>query len=263
MGAAEIEMSVVMPALNEEKNLAEALTDCLQAIEEFGIAGEIIVVNDGSTDGTGQIAADWAKRDPRVSTIIHERPRGIGASFWHGVDSARGTTVVMLPGDNENDPGEIFQYHDILKHVDIVIPFVYNKNTRSLYRNGLSFIYRFIINTTFMVYFNYTNGTNLYRTSILRELDKRSTSFFFQTDMLVRLVKKGYLFAEVPYRLGVRKGGVSRAASFPSFLQVARGYLRLVKDIYWGESDSLLSLHSADSRTKARRQALKRQPLQP
>ena len=134
---------------------------------------------------------------------------------------------------------------------------------RSLYRNALSYLYRLIINTTFMVNFNYTNGTNLFRTSILRELDKRSTSFFYQTDMLIRLVKKGYLFAEVPYRLGIRKGGVSRATTFPSFLQVAHGYLRLLKDIYWDESDGLLAVHSADSATKVRRQAPKRQPLQP
>jgi glycosyltransferase involved in cell wall biosynthesis len=258
MSAADIELTVVMPALNEEKSVSKAISECVEALDEYGIAGEIIVVNDGSTDGTGRIAAEWSKRDPRVSVIVHDRPRGIGGSFWDGVDKARGAAVVMLPGDNENDPREIFQYQGILDHVDIVIPFVYNKTVRSLYRNTVSFLYRFIVNTTFLVYFNYTNGTNLYRTSILRELDQRSTSFFFQTDMLVRLVKKGYLFAEVPYRLRTRKSGVSRSATFPSFVQVVRGYIHLVKDIYWGESGMTWSAHTSDSVTRVRRRAAKR-----
>ena len=85
--------------------------------------------------------------------------------------------VTMLPGDNENDPWETLRYLKLLEHVDIVIPFVFNKEVRSLFRNALSFIYRFIINTTFVVNFNYTNGTVLYRKSILKELNYRSVGF--------------------------------------------------------------------------------------
>jgi len=171
--------------------------------------------------------------DPRVRLLRHESPRGVGASFWDGVENARGDFVCMLPGDNENDPWELFRYHRLLEHVDILIPFVFNKQARSLFRNGLSFLYRFIINTTFLVSFNYTNGTILYRKAILDEIAFRSSGFFFQTDILIRAVKRGYLFAEVPYRLNQRLGGVSKAVSFPSFLKVVRGYVRLVKDMYF------------------------------
>lgn len=249
----KVDLSVIMPSLNEERNIAEAMAACLRAFGEFHISGEIIVVNDGSDDATGRIIEEWRKKEPRIKMITHERPRGIGASFWDGVDAASGYSVVMLPGDNENDPREIFQYHGILKHVDIIIPFVYNKEVRSLFRNGLSYLYRFIVNTTFHVYFNYTNGTNLYRRSVLSELKYRSSSFFFQTDILIRLAKEGYLFAEVPCRLQTRKGGVSRASSFPSFVQVVRGYVRLVKDIYWSKDHAALN-YSSDSATKARRE---------
>jgi hypothetical protein len=170
-------------------------------------------------------------RDQRVRLISHDRPQGVGASFWDGVDLARGNFVVMLPGDNENDPMEILRYYSLLNSVDIVIPFVFNTEVRPFFRNVLSFIYRFIINTTFLVNFHYTNGTVMYRKTLLDELEYRSDGFFFQTDILVRTVKHGYLFAEVPYRLGLRAQGVSRAINFPSFLQVIRGYLRLVRDI--------------------------------
>ncbi len=249
-----LDVSVIMPALNEEKNILLAMKNALGAFEECGIAGEIIVINDGSKDRTKEIVEGFLQSDKRVRILNHNKPQGIGASFWDGVDNAYGATIVLLPGDNENDPWEIFRYFRLLEEVDIVIPFVFNREVRSIFRNTLSFVYRFIINSTFMVNFNYTNGTALYRRSMLKELDFRSTGFFFQTDILVRTVKKGYLFAEVPYRLGLRKDGVSKAVSFPSLFKVVKGYLRLVRDFYFTKSLKANEVFSADSSTAARKQ---------
>lgn len=247
-------LTVVMPALNEEHNIADAIDHTIEAFNIFGIDGEIVVVNDGSTDMTGLILEQKALEFAgHIRMIRHEKPKGIGASFWEGVDEANGAIVVMLPGDNENDPQETLRYARLLEHVDIVIPFLFNKEVRSLFRNLLSFVYRFIINSTFLVNFNYTNGTILYRRSILKELTNRSEGFFFQTDILIRAVKKGYLFAEVPYRLSMRKNGVSKAISFPSFWNVSRGYLRLVRDLYFIKKNKHEEIFSVDSQTAIRR----------
>jgi len=248
-----MKISVLMPALNEAKNIEAAMTNALEAFDVVKVDGELLVINDGSTDATPQLVEKRAATDKRVRLLSHKTPQGIGASFWDGVDHASGDIVVMLPGDNENDPWEIFRYYKLLEHVDVVIPFLYNKEVRSLFRNALSFAYRFIINTTFLVYFNYTNGTVLYRKSILKDLPYRSTGFFFQTDMLIRLVKAGYLFAEVPYRLGLRKSGVSKAVSFPSLLQVIKGYWRLVNDHYFKKHAA--AAYTEDSQTFKRRGA--------
>ena len=246
-------LSIIMPALNEEKNIRAAIIDTLKAFEAFSIEGEVVVINDGSTDKTTAIVNELGGKDHRVRMIRHNTPHGIGASFWDGVDNAQGDFVCMLPGDNENDPWEIMRYYKLLEHVDIVIPFVFNKEIRSLFRNALSFIYRFIINTTFLVYFNYTNGTVLYRKSVLKQLDYHSTGFFFQTDILVRTIKKGYLFAEVPYRLDARNNGESKALSFPSLMQVVKGYIRLVSDIYFHNKRTVSNVFIKESLT-ARRQ---------
>jgi glycosyltransferase involved in cell wall biosynthesis len=249
-----IEFSIIMPALNEEKNIELAILNSLEAIDHFGIRGELIAINDGSTDSTDELIQSFIERDPRVRLIPHDRPMGVGASFWDGVDQAQGKFVVMLPGDNENDPMEIFRYHALLKSVDIVIPFVFNRHVRSAYRNALSWIYRFIINTTFLVNFNYTNGTVMYRKALLDELEFRSSGFFFQTDILVRTVKRDYLFAEVPYRMGMRAQGISKAITFPSLFQVIRGYLRLVRDIYGPTPKNAPKSHVSGSQTAKRYQ---------
>ena len=115
-----------MPALNEEKNILPALEDTLSAFEEFGIDGEILVVNDGSTDSTPSVVERKIQENPRKIRILnHSAPQGIGASFRDGVDEAHGNIVCMLPGDNENDPREILRYVTLLDNVDIVIPFFF------------------------------------------------------------------------------------------------------------------------------------------
>ena len=233
-------LSVIVPALNEEKNIEAAIDNSLSALREENIQGEVIVINDGSTDSTPLLVKKKMEgNSSAVRMITHEKPMGIGASFWDGVDQAKGDIVVLIPGDNENDPREIFRYYDLLGRVDMVIPFVFNKEVRTPFRNTVSFLYNFIVNTTFFVNFNYTNGTILYRRSLLKGLDHRSAGFFFQTDILIRLVKRGYLFAEVPQKLGQRKEGDSKAIALSSLLKVSRDYLRLVKDYYFGRNRKL------------------------
>lgn len=252
----EKDITVIMPALNEENNIMAAIDNTLAAFADYHIDGEIIVVNDGSSDKTPMLVQEKMSKSPtaQIKLVNHQKPLGIGASFWDGVTEAKGKIVTMFPGDNENDPWEIFRYFKLLEHVDIVIPFIFNREVRPIFRNALSFVYRFIINTTFHVNFNYTNGTVLYRKSVLNELDHRSDSFFFQTDILVRTVKKGYLFAEVPYRLGLRKEGISKAISFSSLRRVMGGYLRLVKDYYFLKKDKgKMNSFTSDSLTAARR----------
>jgi len=223
-----------MPSLNEEKDILSALEDTLSAFKEFGIDGEVLVINDGSTDSTPMLVQGKIKENPhKIRMIEHPSPKGIGASFWDGVEEGRGNIVCMLPGDNENEPGQILRYINLLENVDMVIPFVFNRTIRSRLRNLLSSIYKLIINNTFLISLNYTNGTVLYRKSLLKELKNRDSSFFFQTDILIRLVKRRYLFAEVPYRLRTRKAGKSKAITLRAFVEVVKGYLRLVKDVYF------------------------------
>lgn len=231
-------ITVIMPARNEEENIAQAIDDTLSAFKELGIDGEILTVNDGSADSTSSVIKRKIEEFPdRIRTIGHPAPLGIGASFWDGVKVAKGSIVCMLPADNENEPREILRYIGLLDHADMVVPFVFNKEIRPFFRNMLSFIFRFIINTTFCVNFKYTNGNIIYKKLILKDINHRSRGFFYQTDLLIRLAKKGYLYAEVPYRLNSRRGAISKALTFSSFTQVLKEYLRLVRDLYFKWKD--------------------------
>lgn len=226
-------ISVIMPALNEEKNIEAAVRGSLQAFREYAVEGEVIVINDGSTDSTAAIVGNIMKTEPLVKMITHVRPCGIGACFWDGVDCAVKDIVVMLPGDNENDSGQILRYAGLLNEVDVVIPFVFNKDVRSFARNAASGLFTFIINATFFTSFNYTNGTVMYRRAVLGQLADRGKGFFYQTDIIIRLARMGYLYAQVPYRLDRRSQGKSKALRFSNFLKMGKDYLKLITDIHF------------------------------
>lgn len=227
-----IQISVVMPSLNEEANLREAVNDVLAAFHELGLTGEILVVNDGSTDGTAQLALALEKDHPQVRAFHHASTRGIGAAFWTGVKAAQGEIITMLPGDGENEAREILRYFPLLQHVDLVIPFVFNAEIRSLPRRLLSKIYKIIINLSFGVLVNYMNGTVMYRRNALLSLKLQSTGFFYQTELLIRAIRKGYLYAEVPYALKRRQAGQSKALKLRSLWRVCREYLVMLWAVY-------------------------------
>ena len=129
-------LAVIMPATERRSERRGRHPATLASLDAFAIDGELIVVDDGSSDRTGQCIREAMARDPRVRMVRHETPQGVGAAFWDGVAAARGEFVTMMPGDNENDPRETLRYASLLEHVDIVLPFVFNKSVRSRSRNS-------------------------------------------------------------------------------------------------------------------------------
>ena len=138
----------------------------------------------------------------------------------------------MLPGDGECSISDILEGLRFTSEVDIVIPYVYNKINRSFTRRVISSIYTRIINFTFNTKLNYTNGTVLYKTSTIKKHKIKSTGFFFQTELLIRLIKSGYLYCEIPVFLQRRSSGVSKAISLKSLINLISCYIRTVIGVY-------------------------------
>jgi glycosyltransferase involved in cell wall biosynthesis len=225
-------ITAIMPSLNEEKNLENAVKNVISSYEQLGINGEIVIVNDGSTDSTGTIAERLKAKNAAIQVIHHSAPQGIGGSFWDGVKAARGEVVVMMPGDGENDAVEILRYLPLMEQVDMVVPYVFNTQVRSRVRRLVSNLYRGIINITFGMTLNYMNGTVMYRTCILEDITLKGRGFFYQTELLIKCIDRGYLYAEVPYALLQRAAGRSKATSLKSLMHVMKAYLGLFGEIY-------------------------------
>jgi dolichol-phosphate mannosyltransferase len=226
-------LSVIMPALNEENNIERAIKDVLEGFSYYNVDGELILVNDGSSDRTAEIMSAYRMRYPgKIKVISHPDPMGIGASFWDGVRSAGKDLVVMMPGDAENEAGEVLKYVGLMDHVDIMVPYVVNRGVRKFSRELISKIFLSVINFSFGLSLNYTNGTVVYRKAVFDDVVCVEPGFFYQVEALVKSIRKGYMFAEVPCALARRVSGGSKAVTFRSLIRVIRAYVRLLAEIY-------------------------------
>ena len=153
---------------------------------------------------------------------LHDRP----------VPEAPNLTRVMVPGDGENDAGEILKHLPRMEQADVVVPFVVNPEVRSLKRRLLSLLYGRIINLSFGLSLRYLNGTVMYRTELLHGLELRSSGFFYQAELLIKTIRQGARYVEVPCRLQQRRAGQSKAVTWSSFGHVMRAYLAIFSEVY-------------------------------
>jgi glycosyltransferase involved in cell wall biosynthesis len=113
-------LSIVIPAFNEEDNLAPLWEEIRAALDPCGIAYEVLFVDDGSTDRSPQVLAALAAADPRLRIIRQRRNAGQSAAFAAGFRFARAPFVVTLDADLQNDPADIPRFLREIEDCDVV-----------------------------------------------------------------------------------------------------------------------------------------------
>src|SRR5690349_9217166 len=106
---AAVEVSVVMPCLNEAETIARCIQKAQRAAEKLGISAEVIVADNGSTDGSAVIARELGAR------VVEVARKGYGAALIGGIEAASGEFVVMGDADDSYDFGEIGPFIDRLR----------------------------------------------------------------------------------------------------------------------------------------------------
>ena len=226
-------VSVVIPALNEEANIAAAVREAVAAMGDRFADYELLLFDDGSIDRTGAIMDELAAGDPRHIRVTHNpSPRNLGGVYKQGIELARMDYILMVPGDNEN-PGHALQApFDAIGRADIVLPYPVNSAVRGPARHLVSRVYVGLLNLLFGLRVRYYNGTVIHRTANLKGLAVKTSSFAYQAEILIKLLCAGKSFVEVPIRIDPPKAGRrSRAFRWKNMVQVGRTLGDLFMDL--------------------------------
>jgi len=204
------QLSVVIPVYNEIKTLQTVLTRVL----EVDIDKEVILVDDGSRDGSRELITKVADEDPRVRGFLHERNQGKGAALKTGFGHARGEVVVIQDADLEYNPAD---YPALLKpFVDADADVVYG--SRFLIRDyaRVHLFWHYLGNRMLTFMSNVFTGLNLtdmetcykaFRREVIQQIDVKSNRFTIEPELTAKIARMGLRVYEVPISYAGRSYG--------------------------------------------------------
>ena len=251
---------VVIPTYNEVDNLEWVVGRLLQAVPQT----DVLVVDDGSPDGTGKVAEELAARDPRVSVLHRTEKAGLGAAYLHGFAVAleRGYDVIgEMDADGSHQPEQLPRLLAALDGpppVDLVIGARWVPGGSvvnwSRFRRALSVGGNLYARALLGIpVHDVTAGYRLFRATTLRSIDLsdvESVGYCFQTDLTLRTVRAGLRVVEVPIEFLERERGQSkmdRSVATESLRRITR----------WGLEERSAQLRGVLSRARSKREGMR------
>ncbi|HLW59031.1 MAG TPA: glycosyltransferase family 2 protein [bacterium] len=207
-------LSIFVPAHNEARNLEGAIHDIVAATQPGLTDYEILLVDDGSTDGTAEVAEGLARDNPRIRVIHNRSKEGIARGYRTALGLATKEYFGFLPGDREVHADSIRAIFDAVGSSDLIIPYHANREARAWHRRVMTWVCTTLLNTLFGHHLHYYQGPTVYPTQLAMALPSRSTGFFFLTEMLVHALDGGRSFIEVGLIHQERAFGKSKAITF-------------------------------------------------
>ena len=212
-GTREPELSVVIPCLNEAESIEIVVRKAIETMRENGIEGEVVVADNGSEDGSAELARGAGAR------VVSETRRGYGSAYRAGFAAARGTYVLMGDADDTYDFTEIPRFLAPLREgAELVI----GNRMADIQPGAMPWLHRYIGNpvlTGLLNLFFRTGvsdahcGMRAFRRDLLPRLDLRTTGMEFASEWVIRASKLGLDIREIPISYHPRKGE-SKLSSF-------------------------------------------------
>ncbi len=220
----------VLPAYNEEHNLAHVVDDVLATFERLDTPCDVLIVDDGSTDRTPQIADDFAARSENVRVLHHPTNLGFGGALKTGYAHAESDLVVVIPTDRQ------FQCRDLTKCLPFledhdVICCVRRRRRDPFARRVASTAYRTLVCLLFGLELDDINCVKIYKLQMIRRIDIESQGPFIDTEILFKLAGLGARIkqVDVPHypRVAGQATGAGLRAMAKTFLDLFRLRRRL------------------------------------
>jgi glycosyltransferase involved in cell wall biosynthesis len=226
-------VTIVIPAFREEGNIEAAIDNALRVAQKVVQDYEIIIVDDGSLDKTGDFARLKAQIHPNIRVAVNTINEGFGYSFARGVKMASKEFITVFPGDNDMSALSLKDLLEARGSADIVISYMQKTNKRSLFRRFVSKIFVMIMNLLFGLKLKYYNGAFICRTSLLKGIPIKSTGLAALAECIVRLLKQGATWRVIYFEHAGRRHEKSKAFNLKSINAILKTIWVLWRDIYF------------------------------
>ena len=214
-----------MAAYNEEDALPACVETTLSFLKNHVEDGELIIVNDGSADGTADLINALAEEHPEVVARHLAQNGGMGAALLDGYAVASKDWVTMLPADGQLDAHDLLGFFPATEKA-VLVTSLYRNREYSLYRKTLSLGLR-ILTAVIVGTRARTEGTYLVRRDVLESLGATSHSFLLNLEIPIRAKRGGYPVATVFMNVHERIAGVSKATAARRIVQTFKELFRL------------------------------------
>ena len=222
----KIGVSMCLPAFNEEDNIKKAIDDLIPVLNAISDDWEIVVVDDGSEDGTNKIAKEIIELNKRVRLEQHDKNRGYGQALITSFAASRKEWIWLSAADNQFSPDEILKMVPFIKDYDVVVGFRHNRADPP-YRRLYAKLYNGLIKSVLGLEIKDINcGFKLIKRDIFDKFNLESTGALIDTEFFYECKKNGITLKEVavehkPREFGSQTGG--------NFMVVVRMFIELLR----------------------------------
>jgi glycosyltransferase involved in cell wall biosynthesis len=226
--ASAVELTVLMPGLNEELNVERAVGRVLAALDTLPFPSEVLVIDDGSTDRTGELARAIAARDSRVRVLQNETNVNYGVSLLRGFAAARGTWVGHVGMDLPLAPEDFALFSARFADSDVVVARRLDRSAHAPWRKVTSWTNRLLLCLLFAPRTADLNFTQFYRRAWLARVRPISTSPAFLTpELILRAERTAQRVREIEVPFQKREAGQAHFGRLPDILWTLKDMVRL------------------------------------
>lgn len=226
------DISLFFPVYNDEHTVRTVAMRAMDLLEEVAARYEIVIVNDGSPDRSGEIADALSQEYPQIRVVHHPQNQGYGAAIKSGIAASQYEIICMIDGDNEYDVFDLKKMLAVRQYYMLVIAFRYRK-LYSTQRIFISFVYNAVLRMVFNSPFrDISTGIRLMHRSAVQDLHLTSDSPFIGAELTLKSMLRGYPVGEVGIQTFPRSFGHGSATSMQNIIGTIKDIWKIRREIF-------------------------------